>query len=87
MSSEGLKRYLEVKGRSAADCNVSISLNVMNTLAQLGDSAWLYIVINFKSKLELFRIKNPAKNLKLELKSNGVQYFLLVSEWKSILNH
>ena len=82
MSSEGLKRYLEVKGRSGADGNVMISENEMYRLSQLGDTAWLYIVINCKSNPELFRIQNPAKNLKFELKSKGVQYFLTMTEWK-----
>jgi len=83
ISHEGLKRYIEVKGRSALDGNVMVSENEMNRLAQLGDAAWLYIVINCKSNPELFRIQNPAKTLNFELKAKGVQYFLLMNEWKS----
>jgi len=78
-----LKRYIEVKGRSVDDGSVMLSENEMNRLAQLGDTAWLYIVMNCKSKPELFRIQNPAKALKFELKSKGVQYFLPMEEWKS----
>lgn len=78
-----LKRYIEVKGRSGADGSVMLSENEMNRLAQLGDTAWLYIVMNCKSKPELFRIQNPAKALEFELKSKGVQYFLPMEEWKS----
>lgn len=85
VSPEGLKRYLEVKGRSGSDGNVMISENEMNRLGQLGDSAWLYIVINCKRKPELFRIQNPANRLHFELKSKGVQYFLLMNEWKSYI--
>jgi len=61
---------------------VLLSENEMNRLAQLGDSAWLYIVINCKTAPELYRIQNPAKTLSFELKSKGVQYFLPMGEWK-----
>lgn len=83
INAEHLKRYIEVKGRSGADGSVMVSENEMNRLAQLGDSAWLYIVINCKSKPELFRIQNPSKHLKFEEKSKGVQFFLPMAEWKN----
>lgn len=80
-STEGLKRYIEVKGRSA-EGGVMLSENEMNRLAQLENNAWLYIVVNCKTKPELFKIQNPALNLKFELKSKGVQYFLPMEEWR-----
>jgi superfamily II DNA or RNA helicase len=83
INSDHLKRYIEVKGRSGADGSVMVSENEMNRLAQLGDSAWLYIVINCKSAPELFRIQNPAKNLRFQEKSKGVQFFLPMTEWNS----
>jgi hypothetical protein len=83
ISPEELKRYIEVKGRSGNDGSVMLSENEMNRLAQLGDAAWLYIVVNCKSTPELYRIQNPAKALKFELKSKGIQYFLPMNEWKS----
>ncbi len=86
ISPEELKRYIEVKGRSAGDGSVMLSENEMNRLAQLGDAAWLYIVINCKSSPKLHRIQNPAKALKFELKSKGIQYFLHMNEWKSKIN-
>lgn len=82
ISREAIKRYIEVKGRSGPDGSVMVSENEMNRLAQLGDSAWLYIVVNCKSKPELFRLQNPAKNLTFELKSKGIQYFLPMEVWK-----
>lgn len=82
ISPEELKRYIEVKGRSGADGSVMLSENEMNRLAQLGDAAWLYIVVNCKSTPALFKIQNPAKQLNFELKSKGVQYFLPMAEWK-----
>jgi superfamily II DNA or RNA helicase len=83
VSPEELKRYIEVKGRSGSDGSVMLSENEMNRLAQLGNSAWLYIVINCKSAPELFRIQNPAQSLSFEVKSKGIQYFLPMDEWKS----
>jgi superfamily II DNA or RNA helicase len=82
-SSEGLKRYIEVKGRSASDASVMLSENEMNRLAQLGETSWLYIIANCKSTPELTRIQDPANKLQFELKSKGVQYFLPMDEWKS----
>lgn len=83
ISPEELKRYIEVKGRSGDDGSVMLSENEMNRLAQLGDAAWLYIVINCKSKPELHRIQNPAKALQFELKTKGIQYLLPMNEWKT----
>ena len=82
INSDHLKCYIEVKGRSGAVGDVMVSENEMNRLAQLGDAAWLYIVINCKSVPELFRIQNPAKNLKFQEKSKGVQFFLPMIEWQ-----
>ena len=82
INPEEIKRYIEVKGRSA-EGGIMLSENEMNRLAQLGDAAWLYIVVNCKSKPELFRIQNPAKALTFELKTKGVQYFLPLNEWKT----
>jgi superfamily II DNA or RNA helicase len=81
-SPDELKRYIEVKGRSA-EGGVMLSENEMNRLAQLGDSAWLYIVINCKTDPGLHRIHNPAKNLRFEEKPKGLQYFLPMAEWRS----
>jgi len=81
-----LKRYIEVKGRSGADGSVMVSENEMNRLAQLDECAWLYIVMNCKSTIELHRIQNPAKNLDFQLKTKGIQYFLPMAEWKAKLN-
>jgi superfamily II DNA or RNA helicase len=83
VNSDQIKRYIEVKGRSGADGSVMVSENEMNRLAQLGDSAWLYIVINCKSQPELFRVQNPAKNLKFQEKSKGIQFFLPMEEWRA----
>jgi superfamily II DNA or RNA helicase len=77
-----MKRYIEVKGRAATD-GVMLSENEMNRLAQLGNKAWLYIVVNCKSIPQLYRIQNPAERLLFEKKSKGVQYYLPLEEWKN----
>lgn len=83
ISPDQIKRYIEVKGRSGSDGSVMLSENEMFRLEQLGDKAWLYIVLNCKSQPELFSIQNPAKNLTFEQKSKGIQYFLPMNAWKS----
>lgn len=87
VSPEELKRYIEVKGRSGSDGSIMLSENEMNRLGQLGDTAWLYIVVNCKTKPELYPIQNPGKVLKFEVRSKGVQYFLPMAEWKKKLQH
>lgn len=82
ISPNQIKRYIEVKGRSGSDGSVMLSENEMFRLEQLGETAWLYIVVNCKSQPELFRFQNPAKNLTFEQKSKGVQYFLSMKEWE-----
>lgn len=83
VSPEQMKRYIEVKGRSGSDGSVIITENEMNRLAQLGETAWLYIVINCKTEPELYRIQNPAAQLKFQAKSKGIQYFLPMDEWRN----
>lgn len=63
ISSYQLKRHNEVKVRSAGDGFVKLSENEMNHLTQVGNEAWLYIVMNCKSSPELYRLQNPAKAL------------------------
>lgn len=84
VSPDGLKQYIEVKGRNAAGA-VMLTENEMNRLAQLGDSAWLYIVINCRTQPELFRFQNPARHLSFKTLSKGVQYLLPEEEWKAKL--
>lgn len=82
ISPEQIKKYIEVKGRNI-EGGVMLSENEMNRLGQLGDSAWLYIIVNCKSDPTLHRIQNPANILHFEKKTKGVQYFLSYEEWAS----
>lgn len=76
------KRYIEVKGRSH-EGGIMLTENEMNRLAQLADTAWLYIVIHCKTNPQLYRIQNPAASLRFEIKSKGVQYFVHSNEWQA----
>ena len=80
IAPDGMKLYIEVKGRSGTD-GVMLSENEMNRLAQLGNKAWLYIVTNCKTTPQLNIINDPARILTFEKKSKGVQYYLPLEEW------
>ena len=75
---------LRMKFLEAISCidYVMLSENEWNRLAQLGNKAWLYIVVNCKTTPELYRIQNPAERLSFEKMSKGVQYYLPLEEWQ-----
>lgn len=81
VDAEQFKRYIEVKGRNSMG-GVMLSENEMNRLAQLGNQAWLYIVVNCKTEPQLHRFQNPAATLNFEKKSRGVQYYLSQAIWQ-----
>ena len=81
---DGTKRYVEVKGRAGTD-GVMLSENEVNRLQQLGDKAWLYIVMNCKSEPVLYRFNDPINKMNLQKLIKGVQYYLPEEEWKSNL--
>ena len=81
---DGSKRYIEVKGRAGTD-GVMLSENEVNRLQQLGDKAWLYIVMNCKSEPTLYRFNDPINNMNFQKLIKGVQYYLPEEEWKSNL--
>jgi hypothetical protein len=81
VNAEQVKRYIEVKGRSGADGAVMLSENEMHRLAQLGASAWLYIVLDCKTAPRLFRIQNPAASLHFQKIACGFQYLLPHESW------
>ena len=83
--ADHVKRYIEVKGRSA-DGGIMLSENEKYRLSQLGASAWLYIVTHCKSDPQLFRIQDPGNTLAFEELSKGVQFFLPERVWKAKTN-
>lgn len=82
IDSNGNKYYIEVKGRAGTD-GVMLSENEMNRLAQLGNRAWLYIVVNCSDKPMLNIINDPAHKMRFEQKTKGVQFFLPLNEWQA----
>ena len=82
IDSDGVKRYIEVKGRSVDD-GVMLSENEMNRLSQLGSSAWLYIITNCTKNPVIHVINNPIQKMAFERKIKGIQYYLSSSEWHS----
>ena len=85
VDTNGIKRYIEVKGRAGID-GVMLSENEWNRLTQLGNKAWLYIVLDCKTSPELYRIQNPTKHLSFERLAKGVQYYLPLQEWQGKSN-
>ena len=83
--ADHIKRYIEVKGRSA-DGGIMLSENEKYRLSQLGRSAWLYIVTYCKSDPQLFRIQDPGNTLAFEELSKGIQFFLPERVWKNKIN-
>lgn len=84
--ADGLKRYIEVKGRAGDEDRVMLTENEKARLSQLGNKAWLYIVLKCKrGNPELFRIQDPGRVLRFEKISKGVQYLLLRDEWTAHL--
>ena len=79
-NSDGIKRYIEVKGRST-DGGVMLSENEMNRLAQLGEKAWLYVVTNCSTDPKLHRIHDPANRINFEKLNKGVQYLATKEHW------
>lgn len=79
-NADYIKRYIEVKGRSA-DGDVMLSSNEMNKLAQLGNKAWLYIVTHCSSNPQLHRIHDPASKIQFEKLTKGVQYLAKKEHW------
>lgn len=82
VDANGLKRYIEVKGRAGVD-GVMLSENEMNRLAQLDAKAWLYIVTDCKTAPQLNSINDPANVMTFERRYKGIQYYLPLQEWQS----
>jgi hypothetical protein len=81
------KRYIEVKGRARDDDRVLLTENEKARLSQLGNQAWLYIVLNCKEQTpNLLRVQNPGNVLHFEQISKGIQYLLHRKEWQAHLS-
>ena len=74
-------RYIEVKGR-AADGGVALTPNEWIKAQRFGKDYWLYVVVNCKSKPELFLIQDPASKLSPREEVSVVRYMVGQADWK-----
>ncbi len=80
--SEGEIRYIEIKGRAHSGA-IILTENEVNRLRQLGDRAWLYIVINCKTQNPILNIIcNPISVLDKKEIIRQVQYIVSENSWK-----
>lgn len=81
-SSEGIRR-IEVKGRAEAG-NVRLSSNEWMQAEQLGESFWLYVVVNCITKPRLYILQNPAAALEPHEEVAVTSYLVDQSCWQTI---
>ena len=82
-SSDGEKRYIEVKGRAQTGAIVLTGPEV-DKLRQLGPRAWLYIVTFCKEDHpRLCLIQDPISKLNPEMLYRQVQFFVEEKDWAS----
>jgi len=77
---DGSYRYIEVKTR-AREGKVALTPNEWLMAHRLKEEYWLYVVVNAKTKPELYTIQNPAEKLKPEEVVEIVRY--VVEDWKN----
>jgi len=80
-SATGEKRFIEVKGRVRSGAIV-LTGPELDKLRQLGERAWLYIVIFCKSERPRLRIiQDPFSKLNPEMLYRQVQFMVEEEQW------
>lgn len=74
-------RYIEVKGRASVG-GVALTPNEWIKAQRFGKDYWLYVVVNCKSKPELYLIQDPASKLNPREEVSVVRYLIGQSQWK-----
>jgi hypothetical protein len=74
------ERYIEVKGRAGVG-GVALSPNEWIKAQRFGDDYWLYVVVNCKTRPELFLIRDPASTLSPTEELSVVRYVVARQEW------
>lgn len=77
IDENGDVRYIEVKAR-AGEGSIALTTNEWYQASQMGDSYYLYVVWNAKSKSKPIVIRDPAANLNAD--SKIVRYFVSPEE-------
>lgn len=80
ISPDGSVRYIEVKARAGVG-KVVLTPNEWITAQKLGESYWLYVVVNAATSPELYLIQNPAASLKPDEEVEIVRY--VVRDWQA----
>ncbi len=76
-------RYIEVKGRAATGA-VALTPNEWIKAQRFGKDYWLYVVINCKSRPELYMIQDPASKLKPTEEVSVVRYMVAQEDWRKV---
>jgi hypothetical protein len=74
-------RYIEVKGRAAVG-GVALTPNEWIKAQRFGKDYWLYVVVNCKTKPELFLIQDPASKLSPKEEISVVRYVIEQGDWR-----
>ncbi|OAV44064.1 helicase-related protein [Lewinella sp. 4G2] len=77
------QRYIEVKGRKGSDGQVFLTRNELFKLRQLGEKAYLYVVINCETdNPDLFIVHDPGSVLHPIEVPAGVRYKVTMQDWQ-----
>ena len=74
-------RYIEVKGRAGSG-SVALTPNEWIKAQRFGKDYWLYVVVNCKTKPELYLIQDPASKLSPKEEVSVVRYMIGQGDWK-----
>jgi hypothetical protein len=74
-------RYIEVKGRAAGGA-VALTPNEWIKAQRFGKDYWLYVVVNCKTKPELYLIQDPASKLSPKEEVSVVRYVVGQEDWR-----
>ncbi len=74
-------RYIEVKGRATLG-GVALTPNEWIKAQRFGKDYWLYVVVNCKTKPELYLIQDPASKLSPKEEMSVVRYVVGQADWK-----
>jgi superfamily II DNA or RNA helicase len=76
-----IARYIEVKGRGGIG-GVALTPNEWIKAQRFGKDYWLYVVVNCKTKPELYMIQDPASKLNPKEEVSVVRYMVAQADWK-----
>ncbi|MBI2806091.1 MAG: DUF3883 domain-containing protein [Planctomycetes bacterium] len=79
-------RYIEVKGRAEGG-SVALTPNEWIKAQRFGKDYWLYVVVNCKTKPELYLIQDPASKLNPKEEVSVVRYMVTQSDWRRAADH